>query len=82
MMVGRDVTYKFIEIKSPSPLQGDVLLSHYVDCDVRGIMLALSGDAITLGELQQRTVKRPPPYVRGALGGASAPTAPPTAPPT
>jgi len=47
-MVGRDVTYKFIEIKSPSPLQGDVLLSHYVDCDVRGIMLALSCDAIIL----------------------------------
>ena len=38
--------------------------------------------ALILGELQRRPVKRPPPYVGGALGGASAPTAPPTAPPT
>ena len=35
-----------------------------------------------LGELQRLPAYRPPPHVRGALGGASAPTAPPTAPPT
>ena len=37
-------------------------------------------DVEGLGELQRLTVSRPPPYVGGALGGASAPTAPPTAP--
>ena len=36
----------------------------------------------SLGELQRLPAYRPPPHVRGALGGASAPTAPPTAPPT
>jgi len=36
-------------------------------------------DVEGLGELQRLTVSRPPPYVGGVLGGASAPTAPPTA---
>jgi len=39
-----------------------------------------NGGGSTLGFIQRRTIKRPPPYVGGLWGGASAPTAPPQLP--